>query len=284
MHRLTSPLVSLLTALLCFLTAPAFAERPGPTDRLTLSYTGYFLGLPVSRAAFRVEYDDEAYRIESAFKTAGLVGFFKRSQVNSIAVGRFDAGAPQPTAYGHREINGRKVRDVALSFGQDDVTVQVWPPFTTEGVTPVTAAHRAESRDPVSAIFAMMLPGEQPPCGRQIAVFDSKLRYDLTLSAGKGRAIRNRAHGGPGHHCQLRYTPIAGHDPEDLAEPEVYQTPVDAWLANRDDGLTPPLRIKMRLRGIAIRVELKEMARDALGENDTWTIAASPPPVLRPQA
>ena len=244
--------------------APAGAERapmPG-ADAVRVDYKGYFLGILVMRASVEASLTADAFQGGTVFRTAGLAGFVKSSSVASTNAGVRDAdGGFRPTTYEHTEINGKKTRSVAMEFTEADVVTTVTPPFGSLGDPAATAEQRAEAVDPVTSLLQIMMPAGEAPCSRTIEVFDSKLRYNLVFEPVGSERIRVEGFNGEAHRCRVFYRPIAGFDPEDMADPSVYDTPFNIWLAKRDDGMLAPVRISARVSGVPVRIDAASIAR-----------------------
>ncbi|MCG8442795.1 MAG: DUF3108 domain-containing protein [Caulobacterales bacterium] len=227
------------------LTPPAEGAAVMTGDRnLTLSYNGRIVGLRVMKAFVQADIGERSYSAASAFRSAGIVGLFKTSTVNSSVSGERASHDFAPRAYRHVEVSGKKRRAVALAYEPGGVEVEVDPPFGDRGFPPPSETHMAEALDPLSAILAIAHPNGDPPCSRRTPVFDSKLRYDLVFSDAGREHVRTRAYRGPAYKCRAAYVPIAGFDREDLEENvEVYETPIYVWLADLGDGLLAPVRV-----------------------------------------
>lgn len=255
--------------------APAAASA---AERFDIAYTGRFMGLPVMKAWLAAHMTDSAYETESSFRSAGIAGFFKTSRVDAQARGARRPDSLALERYGHLEWSGRKQRAVAISHWDGDIAVQVEPPLVDLGEPPPTEAHVREALDPLSAILSITFEGGQTPCARTTPVFDGKLRYDLVFTPVAREEVRTRAYRGPAWRCRAHYRPVAGFDPSDLANGEVYDTPIHIWLTDRDDGVTAPVRIATRFElaflRLSVRVEATELA---VGGSGRMGDALTPP-------
>lgn len=236
------------------IAAPARAD-----ESLRLEYAGSILGFRVMRADVAAQFTGARYEGETLFRSAGIVGFFKTSKVEAKVSGLDGGRTLTPTAYEHVETIGKKVRNVDLDYRADDVMVTANPRISSLGEPPTTPALRREALDPVSAILAIAAKGGAYPCDRTVPVFDSKLRYDLRMEFAGVEDVRTRGFKGAAVHCRIFYTPIAGFDPEDLADPQVYATPIHVWLGEVAPGVQAPVRVQVRVAGripIDARVDL----------------------------
>ena len=237
------------TALL--VSAPGRAEPgagSGPSSaRVALRFVGSIARLRIMTAEVDADLDPTAYAGAVTFQSAGLAGFFKTARIEGRGAGVRMPGGFAPETYTHVEVNGRKRREVDLTFLGEDVSVDATPPFGSFGDPAPTPAQKREALDPLAMVLQVALAGGADPCSRVVPVFDSKLRYDLEFHPdGDEPDLRTRGYRGPAQRCLVYYRPIAGYDPEDLAEDEVYATPIRLWLAEVAPGVTAPALIRAR--------------------------------------
>ena len=64
--------------------------------------------------------------------------------------------------------------------------------------------------DPLSAIMSLTRSDAAKPCGKKLAIFDGKQRFDLSLSFVRLEPITD-AHAAQATVCRIKYTPIAGY-------------------------------------------------------------------------
>lgn len=249
------------------LPAPAVAADTRPTsvgdgEHIVLEFVGSFARLPVMRAEVDAHVDTDSYDGALMFRSAGLAGFFKTARIEGEGEGLREGDGFTPESYAHVEVNGRKRREVLLDFEPDDVVVTATPPFGSPGDPAPTAEQRREALDPLAMILSLTMSAGEDPCSRTLPVFDSKLRYDLALEPdGYEEDLRTPGYRGPAIRCRAYYRPIAGYDPEDLAPPEVYATPVQIWLAEVSPGVLAPARLYVRFASailpFSVKLELK---------------------------
>lgn len=262
--------MSLHKAALAAATALGLASGAAaePMGDMRMTFNGSVMGLRVMKAEIHASLAAGSYEASSVFRSAGIAGFVKESRVESSGAGARGGGGLAPSAYRHLEIAGKKRRTVEFAFAPGDVTAKVEPPFSTMGEPPPTPAQRREAVDPLAMLLALALPGGAAPCARTLKVFDSKQRYDLVLTPVAVEKVKTRAYKGEAHKCLARYVPVAGFDPDDLAEPEAYQAPIHIWLAKREDGFAAPVLVRTRL-------PLGPLKLDVAIEADTLALAES---------
>ncbi len=249
---MTSALVAAFASAALAHAGPTADAAPAPghppeAKRVAMTMNGSVLGLRIVKVSIDAALAPHAYTGATSFRSAGVAGFFKTATVTSAAEGAVTDAGLAPAVYRHTETTGKKTRNVHLTFGADDVNVIAEPRFGSLGDPAPTPAQKAEALDPVSLILTLMT-FDDGPCPQTLPVFDSKQRYDLVFEPLGEETVRTRAYRGPATKCAMRYQPIAGYDPEDLAEPEVYATPAHLWIATTEDGVKAPVRFKYRVR------------------------------------
>lgn len=267
------PAIASLAAL-ALIQGPSLAQDPAPTPEATpeavpgaapeaasprrdvsIIYNGYLLGLRVMKATVTATVEDGGYQSDAVFRSAGIAGLFKDARIEAGVGGVLDEERLAPRRYEHRNLASSKNRVIAIDFVPDDVVSTVTPPFGSMGQPPATREERLGSFDPITAFLAIALEGGDSPCDRTVPVFDGKQRFNLRFAPAEYEEINSRAYDGPAWHCYMYYQPVAGFDPEDLADPEDYARPMHMWLADLGDGQWAPVRIRARVSGVGVRVE-----------------------------
>ncbi|VAV93088.1 hypothetical protein MNBD_ALPHA06-2097 [hydrothermal vent metagenome] len=229
-----------------------------------ITYGGRVFGIPVMKANISADFVGENYAARADFRTSGLLSIFSKIQVIASASGQVKNQKLQTKEYWHKELDGRKNRELSMSYGDELVTIRVDPPLYSMGDPPASMQQRLEALDPVSAILALAVTNvTDQQCNSTIKVFDGKQRYDLRMQAGEVKTIRTRAYKGKALRCQVWYVPVAGFDADDLANPEDYQKPVIMWLSkSKDSEFQIPVRFEAKLSfGTAViearKIEIK---------------------------
>ncbi len=274
--------VLVLAATYLFVGSAAFAQND-PTEKenppiylgqemsLDILYSGRVFGIPVVRAKVSAAFVGESYAARAHFKSSGLMALFKSISVVASASGQIQDQELTSQDYWHKELDGRKNRQLSMARDTEKVTVRADPPLHSMGEPITSMQQRMEAVDPVSAILGLALRGgaEQraDQCAGSIKVFDGKQRYDLRLEAMGLEPIRTRAYQGQALRCNAWYVPVSGFDPDDLAEALEHPYPVTIWLADEvQSGLRVPVRFEARLdfgtaRVDARKIEIKVKAR-----------------------
>lgn len=237
-------------------------DAGAPAQRLQVLYNGRFLGLRIMKAAVVADMTPSGYEARATFRTAGLAGLFNDTQINATGAGGVAGGLFHPREYQHKNDASKKDRLVRIETDGDTVTPVVTPPFGSMGEPPATAEVRAGAIDWLVMFINTAVNHGEEPCNRTVEIFDAKQRIDVRFELVEERILNTRAYDGPGYVCHVYYTPVAGFDPEDLADPDVYKKPFRVWLTKRDDGLTIPVRIRARISGVRVTVEAKSFRVD----------------------
>lgn len=253
--------------------APAFAQltpttaAPAPVSPHThrVLYNGYFMGLRVTKASVDSAVTPSDFSAKAVFRTAGLAGFFQDTEITATSTGTVSAGELGVGRYTHFNAASKKNRTVTVFADENGVGSDVQPPFGSMGQPPANAEQRNRALDPVAAFLSMSLQGGAEPCDRTIPVFNGKEAFDLRLVPDKIEMVDLRGYEGIAYKCKLYYTPVAGYDPEDMADPDDYAKPLSVWLAQLPNGATIPVKIRMRVGGVGVRIAVKSI--ETQGDN-----------------
>ncbi len=228
---------------------------------LRVLYNGYFGAFRIMKVSLDTAEKDDVYGSSAVFRSAGIAGFFKDTEIHASAAGEKTAGGLKPALYTHHNLKSKKDRRIRIDFNAGLPVSTVTPPFGSMGQPPASDAQRLGAFDPISGFLSMMMRPTQAPCSGVVPMFDGKQRYDLRFEAMGEEDIDVRGYEGAALRCHAFYEPIAGFDPEDLAEPEVYAKPIEMWFANVGEGLHVPVRFVARMQGVRVRVEAKTIQR-----------------------
>lgn len=198
---------------LSLLSAPARAESW--PDRVDATYKIAFNGIEIGKFDFQAEIAGNTYTAQGDAKISALLGAFKW-QGATRASGHVGVQTPKPAGYTFDYRGTGKDGSIKMGFQNGSVTnvtaLPQKPP--SPGTIPLKEQHLAGVLDPLSAVLALSRSPNQNPCGRKIAVFDGKQRFDLSLTYVRQQAVaETRPSGQPGvaFVCKVKYHPIAGH-------------------------------------------------------------------------
>ncbi len=214
--RLASALVGLLalTGALSAAPAPAEAAEPWPSQ-VNAVYRIEFNGFDVGSVNFTANVSGQTYTVSTDAHISALLGAIQW-RGNTRSAGTLAGNAPRPAGYTF-DYNGTSKRgSIKMGFANDGITsIAHVPPFIPPADTaPVRDNHLKGVLDPLSAVMALSRSAGENPCGRRLAVFDGKQRFDLQFSYLRQEHVAdNRPTGQPGvgFVCRVKYVPIAGH-------------------------------------------------------------------------
>lgn len=246
----------------------AAADKPvaAPvTHHMGIAYRGYLLGIAMLSANVNAAYDDDSYKADAVFETAGLAALLKQVKVVAQTQGERDGANLITRQYHHQELDGHKNRKLSMNYGKDAVKVRIEPPIRHMGDPPATQAQMLEASDAISAILEIALQAGTTPAAQQcsgvIKVFDGKQRYDLVLTNKGLEHVRTRAYSGKALKCEVRNRPVAGFNADDLEKTrEEYDHPINMWLAEAQTGdMRLPVRFSYVLPFGTAVVEAKQI-------------------------
>lgn len=203
----------------CFFAATFAAASPSAADsawpvRVVASYKVQLAGLEFGTFNFSSNVSGQTYNLVGETKLAWGMGLF-RWQGAARSTGTLSS-KPSPGAYNLEFKSNSKSGLVRLGFKDHDVISTRIEPETEPSPenVPVRPQHLKDVFDPLSALLAVAHGGLASPCGRRIALFDGKHRFDLVLSFRRQVKITEAKPSGEpgiGFVCRVQYIPISGH-------------------------------------------------------------------------
>jgi hypothetical protein len=195
--------------------AEAATDKSWPTQ-ITATYKVTFNGFEIGSFRFQSQISPQGYTLDGSAELSALLGAFQWKGVTRSS-GTVQGDAPKPAGYTFDFKGNSKTGAVKMSFKEGSVAnVSLVPPAKPPSpeTVPVKDQHLKDVLDPLSAVMALLRGGMAQPCGRKLAIFDGKQRFDLLLSPrGQRRITETRPSGQPGlaFVCRVRYVPIAGY-------------------------------------------------------------------------
>lgn len=191
----------------------------GPSSAAPLEITGkysiYFNGFDIGTVRIDQRTSGRTYNASSEVEISALLGAFRWKGVTRSA-GTLSPGAVEPSGYDFQYEGTSKSGSIRMGFSKGAVSSLTAIPETLEPAdfVPLKQAHIKSVVDPLSAIVAVSRPAADP-CGRKLAVFDGKQRFDLALIPSRREAVPSGRNGAAveGLVCRVKYTPIAGYRP-----------------------------------------------------------------------
>lgn len=222
----TSGRAAWICAAALLLAVPASAEDAKWPSSVSSRYTLSFNGFEVGGYSFESTSNGKTYSATSSANVSALFGAFKWKGTIT-ASGAVTPENPRPGSYQMSYRTKSKAGLVRLGFdnasGVKTLAIEPKKEPNPEAV-PVKPEHMKSVFDPMSAIMALTHAGAGNPCSKKLAVFDGKVRFNLTLSPkGHERLTEAKPSGQPKdlHICKVQYDPVAGHKPKDFANPWV---------------------------------------------------------------
>ena len=223
---------------------------------LSIDYSVSVRGFPVGRAHIRAETIEARYAISFSAGITGLARLFTQIGTTAQATGTIREDRPYAAEYTHTWIEDGETETASMRFadaGVQDIALE--PPIDRpERYVPVTAAHRADTLDPVSAFLWPAPAGTTADaCARTLPLFDGKRRFDIEAAFARTDSFSVRR--GSRYYrvlvCTIRYRAIAGHRadrPDDSGGPINEGGDMEVWLADTGDGLLAPVRVQLMSR------------------------------------
>jgi len=209
--------------------------------RLEAHYVVTLGGVPFGKGAWTIDVRDDHYSASVSGATSGILQIFASGQGTSAARGTVSNGQPVPSTYASTIQTDRKFDEVrmVLSGGTVKDFMAEPPPSPSPDRVPVTDVHRRGVTDPMTASL-MRVPGtgdtfSPDACRRKIAIFDGRMRYDLTLAFKRLDKVKSeKGYQGTVVVCAVYFSPVAGHVPErpvikylvDLRDAEAWLAPI----------------------------------------------------------
>jgi len=207
--------------------------------RLEAEYTATLAGIPIGRGTWTIDISDDEFSAAANGATAGLLRFFTVGTGMGVTHGTITAGHPVPMNYAATVTTKDKIDDVRIAFAGGNVkgfTVEP-PDGPNPERVPVTAADRRNVLDPMTSTMNFVGGGGDPlspqACNRKMAVFDGRLRYDLTSEFKRVEIVKApKGYEGPVMVCAVYFAPVSGYIPSSAIIK--YLTAIrdaEAWIA-----------------------------------------------------
>jgi hypothetical protein len=191
-------------------------------SKLDARYTVTLAGVPIGKGAWVIDVSDGQFTAAASGMTTGLLRVFASGQGTSASRGHVtNSGQPVASAYASSITSGKWTEELRIALANGAVKdVSVEPPPTPHPErVPLTEAHRKGVSDPMTAALVPLANGAglltQDICNRRAAIFDGRMRYDLTMSFKRLEDVKaERGYQGTAVVCAVFFTPIAGYIPD----------------------------------------------------------------------
>ncbi|MEP7358118.1 MAG: DUF3108 domain-containing protein, partial [Anaerolineales bacterium] len=173
-------------AALPLLLVPSLALPAAPAAAIgaELTYEVWSNAMQVMNLVVSFQADGESYSVELKAELMGPPAWFESYRLRSGVEGRLADGGPQPVAYRtEARTDSKKVKWIELAFEQpSQPAMSSDPPFSPHIRPALDEAALAGSRDPLSAIFALLQATDAAgTCNGESKVYDGRRRFDLKM-------------------------------------------------------------------------------------------------------
>jgi hypothetical protein len=229
-----------LSAILAGAALAAAGGDARAQGKLDARYTVTLAGVPIGKGAWIIDVADDQYTAAASGMTTGLLRILASGQGSGAARGQINpSGDLMPSSYASTITAGKKTEELRIVLNKGTVKEFAVDPPTPPNPDriPITEAHRKGVTDPMTAAI-VRVPGHgdtlsAEACSRTAAVFDGRMRYDLTMAYKRFEQIKaERGYEGPAVVCAVYFNPIAGHIPDRPAiKYLVAQRDMEIWFA-----------------------------------------------------
>lgn len=189
------------------------------TTTLKATYAISIAGITVGKAEAESRFSGNGYAAAIVGSTSGISRLVSDASARLSGNGHILRSQVLPATYEMATVENGFSTHVTMAMHQGTVTSVVALPELAEAAdrVPVTAAHKTDVVDPLSAFLVPLdqpgIPSGHRACNRTVKVFDGWTRYDVQLYYKETKAIDGSADTYSGRIivCGARYVPVAGH-------------------------------------------------------------------------
>ena len=205
-------------ALALWWLAPQAALAQGHLDA---QYEATLAGIPVGKGAWTIDIGEDQFSAAASGGTSGLLKTLSNGSGTGAAQGRVVNGALVSTNYSASTTTSKKSEAIHMVLSNGNVKeygIEPVPPVDPDRL-PVTDAHRRGVYDPMMGSM-LRVPGTADPltpeaCRAGAAIFDGRMRYDLTLDFKRMETVKaEKGYQGPVLVCAVYFSPVAGYIPD----------------------------------------------------------------------
>jgi hypothetical protein len=207
--------------------------------RLEAEYVATLMGIPIGRGNWIIDVSEDEFTAAANGATAGLLRFFASGTGIGATRGTIAAGRMVPLTYAATVTTKDRIDDVRIAFTGGNVKdFAVEPPV---GPNPdriaVTDTDRRNVVDPMISTMNYVAGSGDPlspqACNRKVAVFDGRLRYDLTSEFKRVETVKaSKGYQGPVMVCAVYFTPVSGYLPNSTTMKYLASIrDAEAWIA-----------------------------------------------------
>jgi len=231
-----------LAAAVCVMALAGADHAAAAQVHLEAEYSATVAGLPIGHGSWVIEIADDQYTAAANGSTTGLLRIFTGARGTGASRGSFNGEQTLPTSYAATiDFDRIKYDDVRMVLAGGNVKdFAVDPPLMPHPERiPVSDADRRGVVDPMSSTINRVGGNGDPvspsACGRKVAVFDGRVRYDLRSEFKRIQMVKaERGYQGPVVVCTVYFEPISGYVPNrpvirylvELHDAEVWLAPI----------------------------------------------------------
>lgn len=223
-----------LGGLLLSLAAPVIAHGQA---RLDARYAVTLAGIKLGEGSWLVDVTPDRFSAEAKGTTSGLARFFSSGHGTTASRGAIKNGQFVPANFAIYVKWGKKFEDLRMKIADGAVRdLTVVPPMVEHpDRIRVTKAHRSNVLDPMTGSL-LLVPGKgdlmaPEVCKQHAAIFDGRMRYDLTLAYKRIEQVQVAGYSGPALVCAIYFVPLAGYVPNRSAiKYLIDQRDMETWL------------------------------------------------------
>lgn len=208
---------ALAAGLLPFTNSSVLAAGRDVPSTVNAVYSISFNGFDIGSFKFNSEVRGSTYSLNGDAELSALLGAFKWRGV-SRSSGKLSKNGLKPADYAFNFNGSSRSGSIKVGFDRSGVTsASIVPPIPVmAGEVPLQRSHLKGALDPLTAVMALTIGSDKSnPCGKKLAIFDGKQRFDLQLAYRGTKTIG----GFPGQQrsgaqsviCSVRYKPLGGY-------------------------------------------------------------------------
>lgn len=253
--------MTLMRAILIGIVLALGAHGPAAAERFAMDYEIYAGGLRMLEARIDVDFKPDAYDIEIAASTRGLVDSLVDWETRNRSYGKVAAdGTLRPIRHQvDSEVNG-KPRTVFMEYDGEGSFIErrVEPSVETEEREPVPDEMTRDTLDALSAVMhAIYLLERGERCDTSVPVYDGRRRFNVVFEQVGMRELdksRQSRFAGPALKCRVHVELVRGawkrqnrwleYSDEDTRRVETDEGLVDVWFGRLQPGSA---RVPVRL-------------------------------------
>jgi hypothetical protein len=193
------------------------AEPARAQARLEAGYTISVARIPIGSATSTGNITDSEYTLSMSGRASGAMRVLSSGDGSLLASGSLKDGRPVPLRYTSTTTSDDDTLDVKMTFEDGNVKdLTASPPPPSPDRVALTEAHRQAVVDPLTALLVPAADGGDgltpAVCGRVLAIFDGRRRYDLKLAFKRIERVKaDKGYAGPVVVCSMVFQPLAGH-------------------------------------------------------------------------